>query len=193
MSQENVELVVSLQPAQDVDIAHVFRDDAIVEALATTLVPMLHSRFEAVAVDALRGETTHRGFHGLRELWLDWLSPWEAYRTELEEARDLGDRVLLLVHDFGRREGSTQEVVLNGAALWTLRDGKIPALSSTTTAWPLSQPQGWRSRRCRRTWRSFVNLWTPPVLGVRPEQVVHAVDGCFSPDGLMSSSMVVGP
>jgi hypothetical protein len=30
-------------------------------------------------------------------------------------------------------------------------------------------------------------------LGVRPEQVVHATDGCFAPDCLMSSSMVVGP
>lgn len=31
------------------------------------------------------------------------------------------------------------------------------------------------------------------ALGVRPEQVVHATDGCLSPDGLMSSSMVIGP
>jgi ketosteroid isomerase-like protein len=125
MSQENLELIVSLQPARDVDIAHMFRDDAIVEAVATTLAPLLHPDFEAAVVDALRGETTYRGFDGLRELWLDWLSPWEAYRTELEEARDLGDRVLLLVHDFGRREGSTREVVLNSATVWTLRDGKI--------------------------------------------------------------------
>jgi|ERR1039458_4185744 ketosteroid isomerase-like protein len=125
MSQENLELIVSLQPARDVDIAQMFRDDAIVKVVATTLAPMLHSDFEAVVVDALRGEMTYRGFDGLRELWLDWLSPWVAYRTELEEARDLGDRVLLLVHDFGRREESTREVVLNSATVWTLRDGKI--------------------------------------------------------------------
>ena len=117
MSQENLELIVSLQPARDVDIAQMFRDDAIVKVVATTLAPMLHSDFEAVVVDALRGEMTYRGFDGLRELWLDWLSPWVAYRTELEEARDLGDRVLLLVHDFGRREGSTREVVLNSATV----------------------------------------------------------------------------
>ena len=30
-------------------------------------------------------------------------------------------------------------------------------------------------------------------LVVRPEQVVHAGDGCLSPDGLVWSSMVVGP
>ena len=32
-----------------------------------------------------------------------------------------------------------------------------------------------------------------PALGVRPEQVVHAGDGCLAPDGLVWSSMVVGP
>jgi ketosteroid isomerase-like protein len=125
MSQQNVELIVSLQPPQDVDIARMFRDGATVEALATTLAPILHPDFEAVVLGPLRGETTYSGFAGLRELWLDWLSPWEAYRTELEEARDLGDRVLLLVRDFGRRQGSTREIVLNGAAVWTFRDGKI--------------------------------------------------------------------
>jgi ketosteroid isomerase-like protein len=125
MSQQNVDLVVSLQPAHDVDIAKLFRDGAIVKALATTLAPILDPDFEAVVVGALRGETTYRGFDGLREVWLDWLAPWEEYRTELEEALDLGDRVLLLVRDYGRREGSTQEVVLIGAAVWTLRDGKI--------------------------------------------------------------------
>ena len=31
------------------------------------------------------------------------------------------------------------------------------------------------------------------ALAVRPEQVVQTVDGCQSPDGLMSSSMVIGP
>ena len=125
MSQQNLELIVSLQPDQDVDIAQLFRDRESAEAVARTLAPILHSDFEAVVVSTLRGETTYRGFDGLRELWLDWLSPWEGYRTELEDARDLGDRVLLLVRDFGRRAGSTQDVVLNGAAVWTLRDGKI--------------------------------------------------------------------
>jgi ketosteroid isomerase-like protein len=125
MSRRNVELIVSLQPAQNVDVAQLFRDGTIVEALARNLAPMLHSDFEAVLVGPLRGKTSYRGFDGLRELWLDWLSPWEVYRTELEDARDLGDRVLLFVRDFGRREGSAQEVAFNGAALWTFRDGKI--------------------------------------------------------------------
>jgi ketosteroid isomerase-like protein len=123
-----VEIVTGLQPAPDVDIAQLFRDDAMLKALAETVAPLLHPEFEVVFMDALRGETTYPGIDGLSEGWLDWLFPWETYRTELEEALDLGERVLLLVRDYGRREGNTQEVVLNGAAIWTLRDGKIARL-----------------------------------------------------------------
>jgi ketosteroid isomerase-like protein len=125
MSQENVELIVRLQPAPSVDIAELFRDEVASTALVEAVAPVLNPDFEAVFVDALRGETTYRGIDGLREAWLDWLSPWETYRTEVEEARDLGERVLLLVRDFGRREGSTQDVALNGAAVWTLREGTV--------------------------------------------------------------------
>jgi ketosteroid isomerase-like protein len=56
---------------------------------------------------------------------LDWLKPWVAYRSEVEEAIDCGDRVLLLVRDFGRREGTDVEVRSNNAAIWTVDDGKI--------------------------------------------------------------------
>jgi hypothetical protein len=38
------------------------------------------------------------------------------------EPRGCGGTVLLLVRDLGRREGSTREVVLNGADVWTIRD-----------------------------------------------------------------------
>ena len=38
---------------------------------------------------------------------------------------DLGDDVLLLVSDYGRRVDMDSEVRLFGAAIWTVTDGKI--------------------------------------------------------------------
>jgi len=38
---------------------------------------------------------------------------------------DLGDKVLVLVRDFGRRAGDTREVAVTSAAIWTVRDGKV--------------------------------------------------------------------
>ena len=58
-------------------------------------------------------------------MWLEWLAPWTTYRTETEDVIDLGDRVLVLVHAFGRLEGSQGEVENTSASLWTVRDRKI--------------------------------------------------------------------
>jgi ketosteroid isomerase-like protein len=47
------------------------------------------------------------------------------YRAEVQEAVDLGDRVLVLVRDYARRRGSEAEPESNDAAVWTVRDGKV--------------------------------------------------------------------
>jgi ketosteroid isomerase-like protein len=69
-------------------------------------------------------ETTE-GLHGLRAGWLDWLAPWASYRTEIEEMIDLGDHVVSVICDSGRREADAPEVALKSAVVWTVRDGRI--------------------------------------------------------------------
>jgi ketosteroid isomerase-like protein len=53
------------------------------------------------------------------------MEPWLTYRTEIRQVLDAGDRVLVLVHDYGRREGLSEEVRVDGSGVWTVRDGKI--------------------------------------------------------------------
>jgi ketosteroid isomerase-like protein len=125
MSQENVELVTRLQPAPDVDIAELFRSDDMWSALADALAPLFHPDFESVAPGVPGTEKVHVGLGGLRAAWLEWMEPWLTYRADLEQVRDAGDRVLVLAHDYGRREGSTEEVKIDGSAVWTVSDGKI--------------------------------------------------------------------
>ena len=125
MSQENVELVLGLTPAPNVDIAPIFRDDDMWARLAATFTPVLHSDFHCTA--ALFGSEISYdvGIDGLRALWLDWLAPWVTYRTATEKAIDLGDRVLWFGLDFGRQKGSAEEVQGKVANVWTFRDGKV--------------------------------------------------------------------
>jgi ketosteroid isomerase-like protein len=125
MSQENVELVTQLQPAPDVDMAELFRNDDMWSALADAVAPFFHPNFESVAPGVPGTERVHVGVDGLRAAWLEWLEPWLTYRTEIEQALDAGDRVLLLTHDYGRHEGAAQEVKVDGSAVWTISDGKI--------------------------------------------------------------------
>jgi ketosteroid isomerase-like protein len=108
-----------------VDLAQLFRDDAIWAATSEGLSNLAHPDFECVQSWIGAEPTTYSGVNGLREAWLDWLAPWATYRTEIQDVIDCGEQVLVLVLDFGRREGSTDEIRLFGSAVWTVRDGKI--------------------------------------------------------------------
>jgi ketosteroid isomerase-like protein len=125
MSRENVELVTRLQAAPDVDIAELFRNDDMWSALADAVAPFFHPDFESVAPGVPGTEKVHVGLDGLRAAWLEWLEPWLTYRTEIMQALDAGDRVLLLTHDYGRHEATALEVKVDGSAVWTISDGKI--------------------------------------------------------------------
>ena len=72
------------------------------------------------------GRASYAGLDGLRAAWLDWLSPWESYRAEIEDVIDAGGgRVLVRTRDFARPNGASREVYFNGATVWSLRDGRV--------------------------------------------------------------------
>jgi ketosteroid isomerase-like protein len=125
MSEENVELVRGLQPAADVDLTELFNreDEAAAETFSNELAPLFTDDF--VAIFHAMSSEPRAGLLGLRELWLDWLEPWESYRVEFERISDAGERVLLFSRDFGRRPGTAGEVELKASAVWTVRDGKV--------------------------------------------------------------------
>jgi ketosteroid isomerase-like protein len=124
MSQENVELVRRLQPSRDSDLVALFRDEKTARALLKDLSPFFHEDFEIVAPTPGQ-RAPFVGLEGLRAGWLDWLDPWESYRTEVEDVIDADDQVVVLVRDYGRRPGMDAEVGVVSAAVWTVRDGKI--------------------------------------------------------------------
>ena len=124
MAQENVELVMALQRAPDDDFVQLIRDDERWAKLVEAVAPFVHAEAET-ARPGLPGGKTYIGLDGFRESWLDWLAPYAEYRTEVEEAIDCGERVLLLQSSSGRLAGSTKEVKLAPAVVYTVRDGKI--------------------------------------------------------------------
>jgi ketosteroid isomerase-like protein len=124
MSQENVEIVMSLQRSGQEDFALLIRDNERWRQLAADAAPLVHE--DAVSIrPGIPGGTAYVGLDGFRRLWLDWLAPWAEYRTEVEEAFDCGERVLLLQRSSGRMEGTSREVKLSPGVVWTVRDAKI--------------------------------------------------------------------
>jgi ketosteroid isomerase-like protein len=126
VSQENVDLILThIQPPAEVDFVPLFRNDEVWEALRAALSAHYDPDIEIVARGLPDGDREGTGVEILRELWLEWLRPWSAYRAEVVEARDLGDRVMLLYRSMGRLEGSDAEVEDELASLWTVRDAKV--------------------------------------------------------------------
>jgi ketosteroid isomerase-like protein len=125
MSQDNVELLMGLFAGPEVDIVQIFRNEELWAATAQGFAVHLHPNFEVVVRGGPEGDQTFAGQDGFKAFWLDWLAPYDTYRQKIDEAIDLGEPVLLLIRDFGRLEGSLEEVQGNHGAIWTVRDGKI--------------------------------------------------------------------
>ena len=58
----------------------------------------------------------------------EWLSPLEHWRCEAEDLLVHGDNVVVLCRYRGTGKGSGAVVDVEGAHLWTLRDGKVSRL-----------------------------------------------------------------
>jgi ketosteroid isomerase-like protein len=124
MSQENVDLVSALHPGSRTDLVALLRDEAAWAAAASAVALAVEPDFRLETV-ILGQRTVYTGIDEFREGWLDWLAPWASYYDELEEAVDLGDRVILLGHHRGRRRDTDAEVEMFAAAIYTVRSGKV--------------------------------------------------------------------
>jgi ketosteroid isomerase-like protein len=121
-----MELVRSFHPAPGVDVAPIYREDSQWARASSLLAPHLARDFKCIAYGypGFEGES-FAGLDGLRSVWLEWLTPWKSYRAQIEEMIDLGDDVLVLVRDFGRRSAEIGEIAVASAAVWTVRDRKV--------------------------------------------------------------------
>jgi len=86
---------------------------------------LFHEDFESIFTSLIGGGETHTGVDGFVAAWSNWLAAWAAYRMTPAEAIDCGDQVVVCYEVLARPKGSTGEVKLNGADVWTVRDGKI--------------------------------------------------------------------
>jgi hypothetical protein len=81
MSQENVQIVMGVFLAPDVNIVPLVRDDAMWMELVEAEAPFVHADYESLVMGVPGDAKTYVGPDGNRALWLDWLTPWESYRV----------------------------------------------------------------------------------------------------------------
>ena len=114
MSQENVDIVraqFAATNAQDFPTAMTFYAEDVVLA---------------VDPEAFLDGGTFRGRRAVGRWFADWFATFEpGYEFEIEEARDLGDRVLLVASHRGRGRTSGAEVSGRSGYVYSLRGGLI--------------------------------------------------------------------
>jgi ketosteroid isomerase-like protein len=65
------------------------------------------------------------GVDGFFEAWEDWLRPFDRYTVEIEELREHGEQVVVLVRHTATPKGTEATVEGTAAAVMTLRDGRL--------------------------------------------------------------------
>jgi hypothetical protein len=128
MGEADVEFVSRVQRAFEGDLKSVVDDDARIEAVREFIDPAAEVHFRESEGGAMGDRVVpERGIEGLREGWRDWLEPWDHFWIHFGELIDAGHgRVLSLGELHGQLPGGA-EVTEAGAALITVRDGKVVA------------------------------------------------------------------
>jgi uncharacterized protein len=74
--------------------------------------------------EALPDTGVYRGKQAIRSFLTDFLASWERFNQTIEEVRQEGDRVLLMIHLEARGRGSAADVDARYAHLWTISEGR---------------------------------------------------------------------
>jgi hypothetical protein len=72
---------------------------------------------------AFREERT--GIDGFVERWVDWLSPFQHFRLEIDEIIDQPDRLVTLVRQYAIPPGGSIEIEASGGAIWTFEGERL--------------------------------------------------------------------
>jgi ketosteroid isomerase-like protein len=70
-------------------------------------------------------EGTFHGPEGVVSSLAEWLEPWEEHNIEAEEFREVGDKVLAVIHLTGRGAGSGMEIDQRFFQVYAVHNGKI--------------------------------------------------------------------
>jgi ketosteroid isomerase-like protein len=111
MSEENVELVKRM-----LALFHAGDAEGALACFSPDVVTEMPGRPDV---------TGGRGREALGKLIGGWVSAWEDWREQIDEVRDLGERVMVISTQRGRGKDTGIPVSYQYAALYEVRDGEI--------------------------------------------------------------------
>jgi ketosteroid isomerase-like protein len=89
--------------------------------------------FEWRPLEASPVARVNRGHEQVRSYVEDWLSTFEGLQLELEDAAEVADRVVVVVHGHGRGRASGLQLDNRFCQVWTVRGGTAIAMEEYAT------------------------------------------------------------
>jgi ketosteroid isomerase-like protein len=128
VSAETVRIVNELQSILvGRDVVEALDDARLDRELREVFARLAEPDFEVLMVGPAYTPAVRegRGVDGFDAAWRDWTEAFESFHIEVEEMIDAGDAVVSLVRQHGTTKIGGVDVDSRGAAVWTVRDGKL--------------------------------------------------------------------
>ena len=124
-SAENVELIRSLHPGPNVDIAALVKDGEAADRLRAAIGHLFDPAVKATMRFPGLAPVTYSGLDGMRKAWRDWLRHRTSYRDEIEDVIGDGDRVIVVHRGYRQDSPDAPGSVLRRVTVWTVQEGRI--------------------------------------------------------------------
>jgi|SRR5215211_744917 len=123
MTVVNRSLVEQFYDAVGGDVVDTLSGDRMV-ALSELLEGRVTEDFDCLMVGPDRGER-HPGLAGFGAAWRDWVSPYESFSIDIEEIREAGDALLMLVRQRGVTRHGGVAIENASGSVWRFREGLL--------------------------------------------------------------------
>ncbi len=124
MAAENADVVRSIYPGPDVDLAALLSDDEAAGRWVDGTTPWVEPSFQGTVRLPGMMPVTFLGLDGLRDLWQGWLRQWASFRVVIEDVIGGGELFVVIDRGYGRRRADAPEEMLRRGSIWTVHDGR---------------------------------------------------------------------
>lgn len=121
MSAEDVEVVRSVHPGSEVDVASLLTDDEASRRWMAEVASFFDPSIRGTIRWPGMGRVT---FFGL-DVWRRWLEGWVSFCVDIEDLIDGGECVVVVNRGHGWRQPDVREETLERTVIWTVRNGRI--------------------------------------------------------------------
>ena len=124
-SQSTKELLEMISQGAMFGGGTIFDGTAGIDRMVEVLRDNVHPGFVTVMVSESAGPQESYGIEGFKDALTDWISPYVAFRLEVEEVIVEDDKLVFLARQVATTKHAQVDVETESASVWWVKDGKI--------------------------------------------------------------------